>query len=1468
MSSNFDFLQGNEDSMGYFRAADFLEQEYAMGNYASELTSARKIAENVVKFVLDQNYMDNDATFAQNLKTVKYHHLLNQQLVDLLYAIKQPGNEASHTLEQYNKQDGVAALQQVIQLMYWFAKTYCDYEGAVQPFVEPSQRSLYTTSERHVIYSLSGDNSDGNWPRYTGLEKVGETTASQDLEKDWSPNSDYLRSEAHHRISQYMKTSGVPYNLDWVELAHRKVSDTWFDDHDVHRVLLKSGFKRDAAFEKQGAKEWFQVNADQVKQAIAAVKNGRESIDGPVQATGKIELRPEQQDAVDKTAKTFKTKYKMLWNAKMRFGKTLSALKLIKKENYAKVLIMTHRPVVAEGWFDDFEKIGMPESGYKYGSKREQDLSLEALQREAEKYVYFASIQDLRGSEAFGGTVADKNQLVKDIQWDLVIIDEAHEGTQTDLAQQVIDGVVTPKYTRVLELSGTPFNLLNQYDADEVFTWDYVMEQQAKYSWDSEHPNGERNPYVGLPSVSMYTFEIKNRFKSPEFLDDDKSFNFREFFKVDDETGKFVYADKVNKFLDNISSRDERSNYPFSTLEFRNNLRHTLWLMPSVKSAKAMKTALENHPVFGVYNVVNIVDKDTSDSVVTATDSDLKRVNDAITNHPARTYTITLTVRKMTTGVTIKPWTGVLFLSNTNSAMQYLQAAFRAQTPYEDEEFGRKTNCYIFDFAPDRALKVMAASRQMSTGVGKLQTSDQRAKLGELLNFLPIIGEEGQGMQAYQVDTLLTQLKKVYAEKAVQSGFDDDSLYNDELLKLTNSDLEIFNDIKAIVGQTKAEKKPDTIDVNHQGLDDEQYEKAIRAEKKPKKERSEEEQADIDRKNALKKQRKSMISVLRGISIRIPMMIYGMDIDIDQKVDINKFVDLVDSQSWSEFMPQGITKDKFRQISKYYDPEVFIEAGRIIRHRVKELDQLDPIERTLQIADVFSTFKNPDKETVLTPWRVVNMQLGKTIGGYSFFDDAYQNSTKDGKQIAEWRTTDLTEHIFNNDAHILEINSKTGLYPLYVATSLYYREFQKLNEVTAGKFSAQDLEDLWADILYQNIFAVAKTPMAKTIAERTLTGYKHYETHIVYVDGIVETARQSIDAGVKKIKEAFKYMKFDVVIGNPPYQQTLPGDNDTYSRPIYHLFMDLSYGLSEKVVLITPARFLFNAGSTPVAWNRKMLHDKHLRVVQYEPISSNIFPHTDIKGGVAITLRDTEQSFGEVGTFTAYDELKTIISKVRSLNSQSFSTCMYAPEAYKFTSEMHSVNPRVEKMLSKGHANDLKSNVLDKLSGIIFFDRKPSDKKKYVQILGLKNKKRSIMWIDSSFISYPENFLKYKVFLPKSNGNGNFGERLSAPIIGEPGLGATQTFMSIGKLDSEDEAKAVVKYIQSKFVRALLGVLKVTQDNPASKWSEVPMQDFSKNSDIDWKQSVSKIDRQLYVKYGLSESEANFIESTVQEMKL
>ncbi|MBT9261817.1 Eco57I restriction-modification methylase domain-containing protein [Lacticaseibacillus paracasei] len=1457
MSSNFDYLKENMDSLPYFHTANFLEQQYAMGDYASELASARKIAENVVKYVLDQNYLSNDGTFAENLKVVKFHHLMDQNLISLLYGLKQPGNVAAHTLEQYTQKDGLIVLHQVVELLYWFSTTFCDYAGDLMSFVEPT---LYSTSERHVIYSMAGDNSDGQWPRYEGLEKVGETTASE-AEEDWRPNSKYLRLEASRRIGQYMGTSGVPYRLDWVELAWRKDTKSWFDDHDVHRVLLRSGYKRDPLFAKSGAKEWFKVDADHVKKAIAAVKAGRMSIDGPVVDNSDIKLRPEQKDAVEKTTKTFKTKTRMLWNAKMRFGKTLSALELIKKENYSRVLIMTHRPVVAQGWFDDFLKIGMPKSGYKYGSRRSNDLSLEALQREASKYVYFASLQDLRESRSFGGRL-EKNQLVKKNQWDLVIIDEAHEGTQTELAKQVIEGVVTPEHTRVLELSGTPFNLLDQYEEDEVYTWDYVMEQQAKYSWDSKHPNGESNPYIGLPSVSMYTFEMKKSFGSDNFLDDNKSFNFHEFFKVNQD-GRFVYEEKVLQFLDNISSRNSISNYPFSTPEFRNKLRHTLWLMPSVKSARAMKTILDHHLVFKHYKVVNIVDKDTSDNIVTASDSDIDRVKTAITAHPARSKSITLTVRKMTTGVTIKPWTGVLFLSNTSSATQYLQAAFRAQTPYEDEEFGRKTNCYIFDFAPDRALNVMAASRQMSAGLGKLQTFQQRKKLGELLNFLPIIGEVGNGMQVYKVDTLITQLKKVYAEKAVRTGFDDDSIYNDELLRMTSEDMKMFNDIKAIVGHTEAERKPAKIDVNHQGLSDEQYERAVRAEKKPKRERTPDEQADFERKKALRKQRNSMISVLRGISIRIPMMIYGMNIDIDKDVDIQGFITMVDPQSWEEFMPEGITKDRFRKVAKYYDPEVFIEAGRIIRRRVKLLDQKDPLDRTIEIAKLFSTFKNPDKETVLTPWRIVNMQLGKTIGGLSFFDDLYQNLTKNGKQIISWRHTGLTDQVFNNDSHILEINSKTGLYPLYVASSLYYKEFQRLNDEKAGKFSAEDQESLWEAILDENIFAIAKTPMAKTIAQRTLSGYKEYKTNIVFIPKIVETARNDIDSGIHKIKEAFGFMKFDVVIGNPPYQESTQGSR-TSDRPIYHLFMQMAFKLAPKVTMITPARFLFDAGDTPSAFNQTMLNDPHFRVVFYKWDSSAIFPRTQIKGGIAITLRDKDQNFGAINLFTVFDELKPIYHKIKPVLNSTGGLTQIISTANKLKLEtLYAEFPDARAIVSSGgKERRLQSNIFKKLS--VFHRHKTNDQQ--YNIFGVIKNKRVNRFIERKYIEDNDVIHHYKVLLPKSSGNGQFGEKLADSIICGPGDGFTYTFIAFGSFNTKTEALNAQKYIKTKFARSLLGVLKVTQDNTPDKWADVPVQDFSTKSDIDWRMSITKIDKQLYEKYKLTSDDINFIEDHVQEM--
>ena len=341
-------------------------------------------------------------------------------------------------------------------------------------------------------------------------------------------------------------------------------------------------------------------------------------------------------------------------------------------------------------------------------------------------------------------------------------------------------------------------------------------------------------------------------------------------------------------------------------------------------------------------------------------------------------------------------------------------------------------------------------------------------------------------------------------------------------------------------------------------------------------------------------------------------------------------------------------------------------------------------------------------------------------------------------------------------------------------------------------------------------------------------------------------------------------MKFDFCIGNPPYQESQEATSD---KPVYNEFMEAAYGIADKVEMITPARFLFNAGKTPKAWNDKMLGDAHLKVSYYEQDSSKVFSNTDIKGGIAITYRDADKEFGAIDTFTQFPILNSILSKVKKNMKNSVSDIVYSPESYKFSPVIHKDNPEIESLLSKGHMNDMTSNIFDKLSEIVFFLDKPNDNQEYVQIVGRKDNNRVLMWIKKAYVSEHDNLEKFKVLFPKSNGSGKFGEVMSSAIIGKPNTGHTQTFISIGKFDTEYEATTANKYLRTKFARALLGVLKVTQDNKKSVWKYVPLQDFTPSSDIDWSVSIPEIDKQLYRKYGLSEDEIDFIETNVKEME-
>ena len=354
-------------------------------------------------------------------------------------------------------------------------------------------------------------------------------------------------------------------------------------------------------------------------------------------------------------------------------------------------------------------------------------------------------------------------------------------------------------------------------------------------------------------------------------------------------------------------------------------------------------------------------------------------------------------------------------------------------------------------------------------------------------------------------------------------------------------------------------------------------------------------------------------------------------------------------------------------------------------------------------------------------------------------------------------------------------------------------------------------------------------------------------------------------------------MKFDFCIGNPPYQDETLGDNKGFAPPVYNKFMDAACDIAEKVELIHPARFLFNAGSTPKAWNEKMLNDPHFKVLEYEEDCTQVFSNTDIKGGVAITYHDFNSDFGAIGTFTPNDILNAVLKKVKSHpDYSSFSEAVFTRTAYRLTDKMHEdypdarykENDKGENIgcLSKGHDYDMSTNIMDRLPQI-FYDEKPRDGFDYIRILGRGNNERGFKWVRREYVNSPVNLDKYKIFLPKANGVGTLGEVLSMPIICEPAIGATETFLSIGFFDDRGEVEAALKYIKTKFARAMLGILKTTQDLTPDKWRYVPLQDFTPQSDIDWSKSIPEIDRQLYKKYGLSKEEIDFIETNVKEME-
>ena len=1303
---------------------------------------------------------------------------------------------------------------------------------------------------------------------HRGCLKIGEATCEDENVFGLSPNSKALNEAARKRINQYTQTAGIAYDLLYTELTiYNRGGLRSFNDKEVHNVLERSGIKKKVFDTVNKANEWFITDLETVKRAIAAVKEGRSSLSSAevTREYSPIVFRPEQQEAISKTKKQFKKGNQMLWNAKMRFGKTLSALQVVKDIEFQRTLILTHRPVVDAGWFEDFGKIFYDRKDFAYGSKNNGE-SYSSLEWRAEShglhYVYFASMQDLRGSELVGGNF-DKNNEVFATDWDLIIVDEAHEGTQTELGKAVM-GELVKEQTKVLRLSGTPFNLLDDFKEDEIYTWDYVMEQRAKMSWDELH-FGDPNPYASLPTLNIYTYDLGRLLH--EFVDEDVAFNFREFFRVN-EAGGFCHEKDVRAFLNLLTKEDKDSLYPYANEEYRNIFRHTLWMVPGVKEARTLSAMLQTHPVFQHFKVVNVAgDGDQDEESRDA----LEAVEQAIGKDPDATRTITLSCGRLTTGVSVKAWTAVFMLSGSynTAASSYMQTIFRVQTPATIN--GRmKEQCYVFDFAPDRTLKVIAETAKISSKAGKTSQSDRKA-MGEFINFCPIISIEGSQMNRFDVPRMLEQLKRVYVERVVRNGFEDNSLYNDELMKLDDLELQEFDDLKKIIGQTKAMPRTNQVDINSQGLNNEEYEEKEKLEKKPKKELTEEERKRLEELKKKTKNREAAISILRGISIRMPLLIYGAELsDENQEITIDNFASLIDPQSWEEFMPKGVTKQKFNSFKKYYDPEIFCAAGKRIRAMARAADKLSIEERIERITDIFSTFRNPDKETVLTPWRVVNMHISDCLGGYNFYDTEYQNVISEPRFIDKG---EVTTEVFSPESRILEINSKSGLYPLYMAYSIYRAR------VKASLFAVETVEEqqaVWDKVIAENIFVICKTPMAKSITKRTLVGFRKAKVNTRYFEDLINQIKNKPENFIAKVAKGRSYwkaidndnMKFNAIVGNPPYQEVVDQKESTngqkVSISIFQYFQTISEKIGKYTALIYPgSRWIHRSGKGLEKFGLAQMNDLHLALLEFFPCSKDIFKDVAIADGLSIVLKNMEKN--ECGFTYKYSVGgKTITIQANnpgndmfSLNPQDNEIIKKLDKAIKSFGCLHdSILPR--------NLFSIESDFVEKNPSLVkeyndgdYYNPQTEIKLFTNDKAGKSGRARWYIANKNVITSGSEYLNKWKVIVSSANAGGQKRSNQIAIVDNHSVFGRSR--VALKTFATEKEAQNFFKYATSEVIRF---AFLLTDESLTSLAKKVPdLLDYSdENGIIDYNRDVNT---QLYELFGIDEKNQLHIDNVL-----
>lgn len=1398
---------------------------------------------------------------------------------------------------------------------------------------------------------------------------------------EYKPNEGWIkigyteRNSVDERIRQQTHTAGIAYSKLWSEPAKFIGSDEWFIDKQLHAYLRK--FKR---IEQRPKTEWFYYDG-RPEQAHIDFEEFRHKRLSQVGKELEYQLRDEQEAAVKMTLDYAATNDagEFLWNAKPRFGKTLTTYDLARRMGAQKILIVTNRPAIANSWFDDFETFIAWQTNYSFCSTTDTLKERPVLTREQfltenlgrtdgghRDFIAFISLQDLKGAISFGGYI-DKLKWVKDLQWDLLVIDEAHEGVDT-FKTDVAFNNITRNFT--LHLSGTPFKAIasSKFSQEQIYNWTYADEQDAKAAWPDN--SEENNPYEGLPRLNLFSYQMSqmiteevNKGAEINGKNIDFAFDLNEFFSTGDN-GKFIHETEVVKWLDTLT-RNEK--YPFSTSELRGELKHTFWLLNRVASAKALEKLLREHPVFEHYEVVLAAgDGRTDEDDPVASQKSLNRVREAIKAHDR---TITLSVGQLTTGVTVPEWTGVMMLSNLKSPSLYMQAAFRAQNQWSYEVKGekyRKENAYVFDFAPERTLITydeFANNLNSKTVGGGGTTDDREANIRKLLNFFPVIAEDNDGkMIELDVRQVLTIPKSIKAHEVVKRGFMSNLLFQNisgifastearEILEQLNpvaqgkvtpsqtsspidtQDVEVDDDGNAVVDTSIVVATTDAhfgekvygditeVASKTSNQDNSKLTSAVASAfthgiMDTVKEIAKENSVTLAQAEQVVKQNANILArevemVKKQAEIR----------EAEATTEYNREIAAAENDSFAvakakaryEATQQEITEtlkqelvdkveEKAKELTQKSTEEILQKAEQKKRTTVEDdiRSRLRGFARTIPsflmaYGEPSTTLANFDltiKDEVFKEVTGITLDQFRALRDtYSFFDpvvfdESVQEFLRKKEELTNYFDDSQTEDIFDyippqrtnqiyTPKKVVKLmidkleEENPGLFTdkdrtfadLYVKSGLYLTEIVK-RLFTGLEAAIPDKDARLKHILESQVFGYAPSEIIYNIAKNFIFGnFEEIDDSHLQCCDLTETAKNG--GGLE--------MKFDVVVGNPPYQEEDKIDGKGSGSPLYNGFIDMARKMKPSYIsLITPSVW-FLGGKGLDSFRASMLADKHFKIFNNYITPKDVFPNVNLRGGVNYFVWSSNYNNKFSGiTVTEYQNDSMISSEIRDYSIQGIN--LFISDNLGFGLLKKLIKAGVISTNSEQASKTLEVFVSERnpfgyTTTFTAFENNRNDSTQY-RIFRAKGKTG---YVSKSTLKKGFDLVdKIKVITSFANNIGTDlpDDNLNTQVIGKDEI-TTETFLVIGaKLNlTNEDAKHLSSYLKTKFVRYLIGLAKANQNGTRQTYKFVPLQDFSSKSDINWTQSIPDIDRQLYAKYGLDEKEIAFIEEKVRPME-